>query len=253
MESLQDVPVEAADVLLMDGLSSTRAIRRYTDEPIPDQVLRDIFFAATRAPSGSNRQPFRFLVLRDGPTAVAAKRLIANGARAVWSAKQQRDGYTQGSGVRAGSPKARMAATMQQYVDSFASVPVLILPCLNRYREPEYTEGANVYPACQNLLLAARGYGYGGVMTMFHKDVEPELRALLSIPDGTAISATITLGRPAGSHGPVRRRPMPELVYAETWGQSAPWAVDPPGTTFTAAGPPKPVTSGSAGSAPSAS
>ena len=182
MESLPEVPVQPADVSLMDGLSSTRAIRRYTDEPIPDRVLRDIFFAATRAPSGSNRQPFRFLVLRDGPTAVAAKRLIANGARAVWSAKQQRDGYTQGSGARAGSPKARLAATMQQYVDSFASVPVLILPCLNRYREPEYTEGANVYPACQNLLLAARGYGYGGVMTMFHKDVEAELRALLSHP-----------------------------------------------------------------------
>ena len=233
MESLPEVPVQPADVSLMDGLSSTRAIRRYTDEPIPDRVLRDIFFAATRAPSGSNRQPFRFLVLRDGPTAVAAKRLIANGARA-------------------GSPKARMAATMQQYVDSFASVPVLILPCLNRYRDPEYTEGANVYPACQNLLLAARGYGYGGVMTMFHKDVEPELRALLAIPDGTAISATITLGRPVGSHGPVRRRPMAELVYEETWGQSASWAVDPPGTTFTAAGPPKSVTSGSGRPAPSA-
>jgi len=170
----------------------------------------------------------------------------------VWSAKQHRDGYTQGSGARAGSPKARMAATMQQYVDSFASVPVLILPCLNRYREPEYTEGANVYPACQNLLLAARGYGYGGVMTMFHKDVEAELRALLAIPDGTAISATITLGRPVGSHGPVRRRPMAELVYEETWGQAASWAVDPPGTTFTAAGPPKSVTSGSGGPAPSA-
>jgi nitroreductase len=252
MESLPEVPVQPADVSLMDGLSSTRAIRRYTDEPIPDRVLRDIFFAATRAPSGSNRQPFRFLVLRDGPTAVAAKRLIANGARAVWAAKQQRDGYTQGSGARAGSPKARMAATMQQYVDSFASVPVLILPCLNRYREPEYTEGANVYPACQNLLLAARGYGYGGVMTMFHRDVEAELRALLAIPDGTAISATITLGRPLGSHGPVRRRPMAELVYEETWGQAASWAVDPPGTTFTAAGPPKSVTSGSGGPAPSA-
>src|SRR4029078_5035178 len=117
---------------------STRAIRRYTDEPVPDRVLRDIFFAATRAPSGSNRHPFPLLVLRDAATAVAAKRLIANGARAVWSAKQHRDGYTQGSGARAGSPKARMAATMQQYVDSFASVPVLFLPRLNPYRAAEY-------------------------------------------------------------------------------------------------------------------
>ncbi|MEZ5255891.1 MAG: nitroreductase family protein [Ilumatobacteraceae bacterium] len=51
---------------------TTRAIRRYTADPIPDGDLRDILFAATRAPSGSNRQPFRFLVLTDGPTAAAA-------------------------------------------------------------------------------------------------------------------------------------------------------------------------------------
>jgi hypothetical protein len=83
---------------------------------------------------------------------------------------------------------------------------------------------------------------------MFHKDVEPELRSLLSIPDGTAISATITLGKPVGGHGPVRRRPMSELVYEETWGQPAPWAADPPGTTFTAAGPPRLAASESHGS-----
>ena len=252
MDSLQDLPLRPATVSLVEGLTSTRAIRRYTDDAIPSRVLRDILFAATRAPSGSNRQPFRFLVLRDGPMAVAAKRLIADGARAVWSAKRQRDGYLQGSGAQAGSRKARTAASMQQYVDSFASVPVLVLPCLNRYRDPEYTEGANVYPACQNLLLAARAYGYGGVMTTFHQHVETELRGLLGIPNATAISATITLGRPVGSHGPVRRRPISELVYEETWGQSAPWALDPPGTTFTAAGPPKPAASGSATAAPSA-
>lgn len=238
MEDLRDLPVRASDVSLVDGLSSTRAIRRYTDEEVPDPVLRDVLFAATRAPSGSNRQPFRFLVLRHGPLAVTAKTLIAEGARAVWSAKQERDGYAQGSGAQQGSPKARLAATMRHYVDSFASVPVLILPCLNRYRAPELTEGSHVYPACQNLLLAARAYGYGGVMTMFHRTVEAELRSVLGIPDATAISATITLGRPAGSHGPVRRRPLSELVYEDGWGTPAPWALDPPGTEFTAAGPP---------------
>ena len=239
MMELADTPVHATDLSLIDALTSTRAIRRYTADPVPDDVLRDILFAATRAPSGSNRQPFRFLVLRDGPLAAAAKNLLADGARATWSAKIDRDGYARGSGTRSGSPKARMAATMEHYVAAFASVPVLILPCLNRYREPEYTEGANVYPACQNLLLAARGYGYGGVMTMFHKSVEAELRVLLGIPDTTAITATITLGRPAGGHGPVRRRPMTELVYEESWERPAPWALDPPGTTFTAAGPPR--------------
>jgi nitroreductase len=123
-----------------------------------------------------------------------------------------------------------MARTMQAYVDNFAEVPVLVLAFLVRYREPTPTEGASVYPACQNLLLAARAHGYGGVLTGFHGFVEKELRDLLSIPDNVFIAATISLGKPAGNHGPVRRVPMNEVVFADVWGEGAPWAVDPPGT-----------------------
>ena len=220
-------------VSLMEGLLTTRSIRRYTDDAIPESVLRDILFAATRAPSGSNRQPFRFLVLTDTELSVAAKRLVAEGARRLWSAKRGHDGYDSGSGASEDSPKFRMARTMQHYVDSFESVPVMILACLERYREPTPTEGASVYPACQNILLAARALGYGGVLTGFHAFVETELRDLLSIPDGVFIAATITLGKPAGNHGPVRRVPMREVVFDDTWGRSAEWAIDPDGTLFT--------------------
>lgn len=73
---LQAAPLPADTVGLLEGLTTTRAIRRYTDEPVPRQALRDMLFAATRAPSGSNRQPFRFVVLTDGPKAAAAKALI---------------------------------------------------------------------------------------------------------------------------------------------------------------------------------
>ena len=75
--------------------------------------------------------------------------------------------------------------------------------------------------------------------TGFNFAVDAELRALLGVPDNTLIAGTITLGRPAGRHGPVRRRPLGELVFADHWGDPAPWAVDPPGTAFTSAGPPK--------------
>lgn len=229
-----------ADVVgLLEGLVSTRAIRRYRDEPIPPADLRAILFAATRAPSGSNRQPYRFIVLTDGPKAAEAKRLIGDAARAAWGAKRTNDGYDRGSGAVADSPKARTARAMQRYVDEFDRVPVLVLPCLVRYREAASFEGASVFPACQNILLAARALGYGGVMTGWHFGAEAELRALLGVPDGVFMAATITLGRPEGGHGPVRRRPMGELVFEETWGEPAPWAVDPPGTSFTAAGPPR--------------
>lgn len=239
MEELATEDLPGDEVGLLEGLTSTRSIRRYTDDPIPESALRAMLFAATRAPSGSNRQPFRFVVLTDGPKAQAAKRLIGEAARASWGAKRRSDGYDQGSGTKADSPKARMARTMEHYVDNFEQAPALVLPCMIRYREPHTFEGASIYPAVQNLLLAARALGYGGVITGFHGAVHNELIELLEVPEGTYISSTITLGRPRGRHGPVRRRPLDELVFEESWGQAPDWAIDPPGTRYTGAGPPK--------------
>jgi len=202
-----------APVPLLEGLATTRAIRRYTDDPIPDEDLASILWHAGRAPSGSNRQPFRFLVLRDGERAIATKSLLGGAFRAGWDAKRQADGYR----------PSRFADSMQQYVDRFEQVPVVVLVCLDRYRAPSPYEGASVYPACQNLLLAARALGYGGALTMWHLGVESELRALLEIPDTVALSACITLGVPEGRHGPLERKPITDLVYDDTWGRPADW------------------------------
>ena len=218
---------------LLDGLATTRAIRRYADEPVADDDLNTIIWHASRAPSGSNRQPFRFLVLRDGDRARAAKALLGRSFRAAWAAKQVADGYAAGSGADSDSPKARQAATMQHYVDHLEQVPVVVLVCLVRYRDASPYEGASVYPACQNLLLAARALGYGGALTMWHLAVEADLRALLEIPAEVALSACITLGRPAGHHGPVRRKPITRLAFDDRWDAPARWARDPDGTEFT--------------------
>jgi nitroreductase len=236
--TLQEEALPESQVGLLEGLITTRAIRRYRDEPVPDSALRAMLFAATRGPSGSNRQPFRFLVLANGERARQAKALIGEAARALWQAKRARDGYDEGSGKVADSPKARMARTMDDYVAHFEKAPVLVLPCLVRYREPSPMEGASVYPAVQNLLLAARALGYGGVITGFHGQVDKPLKALLGIPEEVFIAATVTIGRPQGHHGPVRRRPLAELVYGDQWAMAPDWAVDPPGTRYTRAGPP---------------
>ena len=224
---------------LLEGLATTRAIRRFSDEPVSEEDLAAVLWAATRAPSGSNRQPFRFLVLRDGPGATEAKGILGRSFRAAWAEKVEADGYRHGSGGTGSSAKARMARAMQQFVDRFESTPVVVLACLGRHRAAHLSEGASVYPACQNLLLAARARGLGGVMTMWHQAVEQELHHALAIPDDIVIAATIPLGHPEGGHGPVRRRPVRELVYEDRWEGRAAWAVDPPGTRFTAAGPPR--------------
>jgi nitroreductase len=202
------------DVGLLEGLATTRAIRRYRPEPIPTDDLATILWHAGRAPSGSNRQPFRFLVLRDGPAATEARAVLGESFRAGWAAKRDADGYR----------PSRFADSMQHYVDHFEESPVVVLVCLARYRSATPYEGASVYPACQNLLLAARGLGYGGALTMWHLGVEDELRRILGVPDDVALSACITLGLPVGRHGPVRRRPVGEITYDDRWGEAADWA-----------------------------
>jgi nitroreductase len=218
---------------LYEGLLTTRSIRRFTDEPVSDDDLAAILFAASRAPNGSNRNAFRFLVLRDAPVATEAKALLGGAFRDTWAAMRQSGQYARIATFDESTAAGRAGKAMQQFVDRFEQIPVVVLPCLVRYRPPDPTEGASIYPACQNLLLAARARGLGGVITMWHGRVEADLRALLEIPDDVAVAATIPIGHPEGRHGPVRRRPLAEVVYEDRWEQTAPWAVDPPGTRFT--------------------
>ncbi len=223
-----------AGIDLLDALGTTRSIRRFTDEPVNEADLAVMLLAATRAPTGSNRQNARFVVLRDGPVARRAKALLGEAAQAMWDDKRVGDGYDRGSGTDAASPKARMAAVMADFVAGIERVPVVVIPCLVRHREPTPTEGASVYPAVQNLLLAARGLGYGGVLTMFQGLVEDELRSLLGVPDEVAMCATVALGRPVGGHGPVRRRPVADVVFDDAWGERAEWVHEAPDAAHSA-------------------
>ena len=179
-------------------------------------------------------------MLRDGPNAARARELIRDGALRAWGNKRVGDRYATGSGTREDSPKARMARTMDHFVEHVHEAPVIVLACVKVHRPQLLGVGGSVWPAVQNLLLAARALGYGGVITGFHGFRETELRELLGLPpaDEVAIAATIPLGRPQGAHGPVRRRPLGELVYDDAWESPASWASDPPGTRFTQAGPP---------------
>lgn len=215
---------------LIEGLRTTRSIRRYADEPVTEEQLAQVMHLATRAPSGSNRQPFRFVVLRDGPVAVQVRQLLGDGARDTWAEKKAKGEFPD---ARPDSPTARMLASMDHYVETFAAAPVIVLPCMVRYRPATTTEGASIYPAVQNLLLGARAVGLGGALSMFHRVREPEIAAAIGLPEEAFIAATVTLGVPAGRHGPVRRKPIAKVVYDDAWGSEAAWAVDPDGTRFT--------------------
>ena len=242
LNALPSVTVTAPDdhIGLYEGLLTTRAIRRYRDEPVPDEALRDILFAATRAPSGSNRQPFRFVVLTDRtgggrrPNA-----LIGAGARRFWEAKRKADGYDQGSGAEQNSPKARMARTMQHYVDDFESVPVVVLGLLRAlpaYRRTS-TAPRSTRPARTSSWRPGPS-GYGGVMTTWHFAVEAELRALLQIPDDTTIWPPSPWVARSAATARSAAAPCPSWSTANGGGRPRPGRWIPPGVSHTAAGPP---------------
>jgi nitroreductase len=189
---------------------SQRAIRHFNTQPVSDEAVETILNAAIRAPSGGNRQPWRFLVIRDA----AIKRQLGQWYLAAWQAAI--------ASMETITQPYRYGAELAQQM---ATVPVLILACIDHgpagTGPGPVTRGASIYPAVQNLLLAARALGLGTVLTTLHTQYEREIKTLLRIPDTVATAALIPVGYPAeGVHGGrARRRPLSEVVFHERWGE----------------------------------
>ena len=205
-------------------LSTTRSIRRISDAPVPDDVLDRVLQAAVWAPSGGNRQPWRIIVVRDRDVKQALSDLYVE----EWAAYVDFNL----SKVPDRSPETlervrRQFDTGGALAAGLADVPVvcvfvhdpsmLYVTDAGLGRHP-VVGGASLYPAVQNLLLAARAEGLGGVITTLLCRREPEMRTVLSLPDEWAVHAVVPLGFPKGRHGPLRRAPITEMVHRDRWG-----------------------------------
>ena len=196
-------------VALFDAISSQRAIRHFSAQPVSDEAVETMLHAAIRAPSGGNRQPWRFVVIRDA----ALKRHLGQWYLAAWQVAT--------TGMAVITQPYRHGAELAQQM---ATVPVLILACIDHgtagIGPGPITRGASIYPAVQNLLLAARALGLGTVLTTLHTQYEHEIKALLRIPETVETAALIPVGYPAeGARlGRARRRPLSEVVLHERWG-----------------------------------
>lgn len=198
-----------ASLSLFDVIQSQRATRHFSARPVSDEAVETLLHAAIRAPSGGNRQPWRFVVIRDA----AIKRQLGQWYLAAWqAATASMDTLTQ--------PYRHGEALAQQ----MATIPVLILACIDHGSTGPgpgpITRGASIYPAVQNLLLAAHALGLGTVLTTLHTQYEGEIKALLNIPETVETAALIPVGYPADSVrlGRARRRPLSEVVFHERWG-----------------------------------
>jgi nitroreductase len=200
-----------------DVVTTQRAVRRLKPDPIPDAALRQIMDAAICAPSGGNRQGWSFLVIRDAATRARLGELY----REAWAELMKTPYY---SGVQSAPPDSRegkMLASARHLSEHLGEAPVLVLACIGTDgATPTLTTGASIYPAAQNIMLAARALGIGSCITTIHRYRDAQVKELLGIPPDVETAALIPLGYPLGRFGRPPRRPVAEVAHADRWGQA---------------------------------
>ncbi|ORV87153.1 nitroreductase family protein [Mycolicibacterium iranicum] len=210
---------------LYDVMRTTGAVRRFTDDPLPDDVLRRILDNARFAPSGGNRQGVRVIALRDLGTREALSKLCVTGARRYVAQKR--------NGENPWNPLQPMGVTPEQLaateVPAELSTPLLtsavvLVVCVDLGVVAAFDQdldrigviaGASVYPFVWNVLLAARNEGFGGVLTTMAVAEEPRVKELVGIPDGFAVAAVLPLGKPQHQVSKLTRRPVSEFATRE--------------------------------------
>ena len=214
------------EIGLFEAMSTLRAVRRLRPDSIPDDVLHRIVQAASYAPTGGNVQPWRVVVVREPARKQVLQRLYGEqwtryvaGHRALLVAAD----------AAARARAERMLRAGDHLADHFADVPVHLVFCFNpqlmaitdaALPRVSVVGGASIYPAVENLLLACRAEGLGCVLTTLLCASESDVRSLLEIPEPWATAAVVPIGYPKlRGHGPISRRPVEKMVFAEAWGR----------------------------------
>ena len=196
-----------------EAMFTQRAIRRLRhDKPVSDSDLEIVLDAASKAPNGGNTQPARFLVIRDRDRIRAFGKLYHE---AWWAKRRDEYGWKGKADIPQGSAYAMPALLADEMVDA----PVVILA---------FTIGrpggaSSVFPAVQNLLLAARALGIGSVLTTLHADVMGRVYEMFDVPGDAEFHCCIPLGYPRGNFGPTRRFPTAKTTGWDNWGTPPPW------------------------------
>jgi nitroreductase len=190
---------------LDDTIGRQRAHRAFRPDEVDDALVDRILTAAGMAPSAYNSQPWEWIVVRDPATRAAIGEIAAR----VWDAVpgEWRDTH--------------LAPSMAREVEDgahggIAAAPVLVVVCVDRRRCDRGAIGSSIFPAVQNLLLAATAAGLGSALTTLATH-DPGLASLLGLPDHVEAMAVVPLGWPAKPLGPPRRDPLSAHRHAERW------------------------------------
>ena len=202
------------DMPIGEAMFTQRAIRRLDPfRPISQAHLKVLLDAASKAPSGGNTQPARFLVVRDKERIREFGKLYHE---AWWAKRRDEYGWTGKEDIPPGSVYEMPSRLADEIVDA----PAIILALSVAAQQFAHS----VFPPVQNLLLAARALGIGSVLTTLHPQVMERVYAMFGIPPEVEFHCCIPLGYPRGRFGPTRRFPASETTSWERWNARPPWA-----------------------------
>jgi nitroreductase len=216
--------MENAGIDLFEAMSTLRSVRRLRSDPVPDDLLRKVLTAATWAPNGGNRQPWRFLVVRNAET----KRTLRDLYLPHWTTYE--NAHRPAVAKLPEPERSRMEktfATARHLAEHIHEAPVIVVVCVHlpdlaitdaKLGRPSVVGGGSIYPAVQNLLLACRAYGLGATLTTLLCIEEPKVKELLAIPENWATAAYLPIGYPQGrGHGPLTRKPIDKVSFLDRW------------------------------------
>ena len=213
---------------VFEALYTTRAMRRVKEDPIPDEIIKSMSDSAIRAPSGSNRQDWRFVAVTDQEV----RTQLADIYKETWD-YYVKSFYNSSSDLGASNLKdkeqiesvRRISNSASWLAENYDKVPLLVLA----FSRNDPT-GSSIYPAIWSLMLAARSHGIGTCLTTVMSFKTEEVYEVLDIPadKGWALNATITAGYPLGKWGVAERKPVEEVTFLNKWGQSPDWNLTEP-------------------------
>lgn len=210
-----------------EAIYTTRAMRRLSPEPVPEQVVRRLFDAAVRGPSGGNEQRFRFLTVTEPGTKQEIQRIYRECLDEL-NATQYADAQERVASGDRDDPEVqqtiRIDSSAQWFADNLHQSPILIFV----FGKPGGE--TTTFPCLWNLCLAARAEGLGTAITTLLKLQKDRVEKLLGVPIGGPwhMHGMVPLGYPLGTWDIARRRPAHESVFAERWGEPVAWTVDEP-------------------------
>ncbi|MDO8434516.1 MAG: nitroreductase family protein [Candidatus Binatus sp.] len=190
-------------------METCNAVRRLKPDAVPQELLERVVYAATRAPSPGNSQGWDFVIVRDAGLKKKIRDLIAPPIEAMFAA------------ITTESKMHRMLDDAKFLVQSLDTVPALIFVCGPVCYPPQAPQESFVwstlYPATQNLLVAARSLGLGTTMTTFQMVAEKQIRELLGMPQDIKFAAMVPIGWPARPFERVKRKPMSKVIHWDKW------------------------------------